>query len=70
MAGRIVLAALKHVWAALEPTNCPHPTLWHGLLTVPRPPTAGLPVTPLETFGQAGWHGQETVPQQCGRRRR
>jgi hypothetical protein len=23
MAGKIVLAALEHVWAALEPTNCP-----------------------------------------------
>ena len=23
MAGKVVLTALKHVWAALEPTNCP-----------------------------------------------
>lgn len=23
MAGKVVLAALKHVWATLEPTNCP-----------------------------------------------
>src|SRR6266498_5565753 len=33
------------------------------------PPTEGLPIAPTpaeETFGQAPWHGQETVPQQCG----
>ena len=24
MAARVVLAALSHVWAALEPTHCPH----------------------------------------------
>src|SRR5262249_12427409 len=38
--------------------------LWHGLRTVPRPPTEGLPGgPPAETFGQARWHGPETVPQ-------
>jgi len=36
--------------------------LWHGLLTVPLPPTEGL-LKLVETFGQAPWHGQETVPQ-------
>src|SRR5262249_60421071 len=40
--------------------------LWHGLLTVPRLLTEGLPsaVEEEETFGRGGWHGQETVPQQ------
>src|SRR5438128_2725891 len=33
--------------------------LWHGLPTVPLPPTAGL-LELRETFGRAGWHGRET----------
>ncbi len=46
--------------------------LWHGLLTVPPDPTAGLPETPgarddaVETCGRRQWHGQETVPQRGG----
>jgi hypothetical protein len=37
--------------------------LWHCLLTVPqRGLTEGLHGL-RETFGQAPWHGQETVPQ-------
>src|SRR5205823_6618632 len=36
--------------------------LWHGLLTVPLGPTAGLLLV-RETFGQREWHGRETVPQ-------
>src|SRR5688500_3977993 len=37
--------------------------LWHGLLTVPRIRPKASEVQ--ETFGQAEWHGQETVPQQA-----
>ena len=36
--------------------------MWHGLLTVPFFLTAGLK-NPVETCGQATWHGQETLPQ-------
>ena len=55
-------------WGSLERTETRFPPLWHGLLTVPLPPTEGLPddarASPLrETFGQGEWHGQETVPQ-------
>jgi hypothetical protein len=45
------------------------PPLWHGLLTVSRALTEGLPGAPpvggtsSETFGRPQWHGQETVPQ-------
>jgi serine/threonine protein kinase len=39
--------------------------LWPGLLTGPREPTEGLPAgRQEETFGQARWPGQETLPQQ------
>src|SRR5213596_292659 len=37
--------------------------LGHGLLTVPRGPTEGLPPPQEETFGHGRGHGQETVPQ-------
>src|SRR5439155_3224451 len=38
--------------------------LWHGLLTVPHAPTAGLPSsTEAGDLRSGPWHGRETVPQ-------
>ncbi len=61
--GRAALTARPSEYLrACHPTRSP--VLWHGLLTVPRPGPKVSFGFDRETFGRAGWHGQETVPQQ------
>src|SRR5437667_9010644 len=42
--------------------TCAAPLLWHGLPTVPPPPTEGLPVpTERGDLRSGPWHGRETI---------